>query len=108
MTRPLKTIEALLEDISLEPMLDESDDGTPVPRLAVTGSVTMSMQQVGAAILALAALVELATPDAGTWRVKVEHEWGNEGSVYLELRDDDRLQAGLAMAVLEQVVQQVG
>jgi len=82
-------------------------DRAPVPRLVVTGADSLTTLQIGAAIFALAGLVELATPDAGTWRVKVEHEWGNEGSVYLELRDHDRLQAGLGMAVLEQVAQQL-
>jgi hypothetical protein len=105
MTRPLHAVERLLDDISVDILMDDDVHGRPVPRIGVSGSDAMSAQQVSAVLHVIAAAVELATPHAGCWRVQIEHEWGTEGSVSIELADTDRLHAGLALAVLEQVVQ---
>jgi hypothetical protein len=106
MKRRLAALEDLLEDISVEPMLDPGD-GKAVPRLHVSGTGRLAANEMGAAVFAVAALVEAATPDAGTWRVRTDHAWGSEGWVILDLRDADPLEAALAMAVLEQVAQHI-
>lgn len=96
---------------SIETTLAESRYGTPYPTLLLDSDrrsvlTSAATRRFHAALLRIAADVELFSPAAAKWVVEVHHDGDACGRVVIELADGADWEACLAMDVLSQVAAQ--
>jgi hypothetical protein len=83
--------------------LGASRYGTPRPQVEVRAPKGTSHRRLRAALFALAAELELATPAGERWIVQVDPFADDVGWVYLELMDGDDAEAARAMQLLRRI-----
>ena len=82
----------------------ESRFGNPEPQIALRFPKGTHHRIVKAALLKLAAELELATPASEGWGVNIEEYCDASGRVYLELADATPAEAERGMALLKSLV----
>ena len=93
-----------LRGATLTQSLGESRHGTLRPPVEVRFPKGTSHRKTSAALHALAALAELATPSDESWCVVVDVLSDEAGCVYLELGQGTRTEARSGLAILTAVV----
>ena len=88
-----------LGNVTMTVSLAQSKYGTPQPQIEICVSKGTHFRKLDAALHALAAEVELATPVSETWVVEIEAFFDDRGRVHLELAkgDDSETERGLAL-----------
>jgi len=97
---------AILNDLAalVTPSLARSRYGSPEPQIAVRmPERNAHHRKLSAALHALAAQVELATPAGERWIVQTEMQADDHGRVYLELATDHAEEANRGLALLRKI-----
>ncbi len=93
----------LLKACTISTEIGESRYATRQPQLALRAPKGTHYRQVKAALLALAAEAELATPTSERWIPQVDHAGDEFGYVYLELAEGDEAEAKRGLALLRRI-----
>jgi hypothetical protein len=96
----IKTMQA---NATISVSVAHSSFGTPQPEIAVRYPRGTHFRAVRAALFALAARVENATPRTESWVVEVDAGGDLSGRVYLDLVDADEAETQRGLAVLREV-----
>ena len=97
----IKTMHA---NATISVSVARSSFGTPQPEIAVRYPRGAHFRTVRAALFALAARVEDATPRTESWVVEVDAGGDLSGRVYLDLVDADDAETQRGLALLREVV----
>ena len=95
-------IKTTLANATLSVSVARSPFGTPQPQIAVRYPRGTHFRAVRAALFALAARVENATPRTDSWVVEVDASGELSGRVYLELVDADEAETERGLALLRE------
>ena len=94
-----------LGNVKMTVSLAHSKYGTPEPKIEICVPRGTHYRKLDAALHALAAEVELATPVNETWAVQIEAFFNDRGRVYLELVKADNGETERGLALLRRVAQ---
>jgi hypothetical protein len=93
-----------LRAASLKVSMGESQYGTPRPQVEVRFLRGTHYRKSSAALHALAAVIELATPTNEGWVVVVDPHADEVGTVYLELADGNQREATRGLELLKRAL----
>ncbi|MGO9714152.1 MAG: hypothetical protein ACLQBL_35175 [Polyangiaceae bacterium] len=94
-----------LRAATLTPSMGESRYGTPEPQVDVRFLRGTHYRKSSAALHALAAVIELATPTNEGWVVVVDPNGDEVGRVYLELVKGDEAEARRGLELLKRTIE---